>query len=453
MASQGILNTRDYDLKSLTLLTSNGVIDFRYIMNEISYHEDLFGGVISGYVMVTESSSYSEFLSFNGNEFLLLTFAKYDDPSLTITKKFRVYKMDNRKLSGNMRTETYTLQFCSEELLLSEQYKIGKSYPNQQISQVIKDICTNHLGISTSRLRIDETYGNYSFVIPNLKPLDAINWLSTYARTADGYNGSTFNGADMIFYENKNGFNFKSLQTLTDGNDVVVYNTYSYDPKNTEQNNLTEEVYNVTTYEILDSYDTLNAINSGMFANQLLSVDILTRKRMTTNFDYEKYWNDSSTGGLNHYPVTNNYQNRFGKKLNETSQATLKLVFSNFDEANNAVVQANPGSVAPNIFAETYIPYRTAQLALANYTRLKISLPGDPNLTIGSVIKFNLLSNDPSGKELNLYYSGFYLVTAVRHMITQKDYKTVLEIAKESVPNKFTNIPTDSPIWKSVVGG
>jgi len=448
LASTGILNPRDYDLTNVTLLTSTGVIDVRYIMNEISYHEDLFGGVVSGYVMVTESNSYAELLGLNGNEFLLLTFAKYDNPDDTINKKFRVYKMDKRKLAANMSTEVYTLQFCSEELIVSEQYKLSKSYPNMPVSDVIRDICTNSLGISENRLQIDDTYGTYSFLVPNLKPLDAINWLSNYARPAPPWPG-----ADMLFYEDKDGFKFKSLQVLTDGPDVNIYNTYSYDPKNTEQGNLTEEVYNVTTYEILNSYDTLNAVNTGMFANQLISVDILTRKKITTNFDYLQYWNDPDTGGLNDYPVTNNYVNRKGQKMNEASQSTLKLVFSNFDEANNEVVQANPGSVAQNIFAETYIPYRTAQLALANYTRVKISVPGDPLLTVGTVIEFELLSKDPSSKELDLFYSGNYLVTAVRHMITQNDFKTVLEVAKESVPHQYPDINDGSITWSNIVSG
>jgi len=455
MSAAGILNTRDYELKSLTLLTALGTIELRLIMNEISYHEDLFGGVVSGYVMITESNSYAELLGLNGNEFLVMIFGKYDDPNNIITKKFRVYKIDKRKLAANMYTEVYTLQFCSEELLMSEQYKISKSYPNQTVQEVITDICTSKypgtpgLGIDPSRLQIDPTYGTYSFIIPNLKPLDAINWLSIYARP----DSPQYPGSDMVFYEDRDGFKFKSLQTLTDGRNVVVYNKYRYDPKNTNEGDLTEEVFNVTTYEILDSYDTLEAINSGMFANQLISVDILTRKSITTNFDYRQYWNNPVTGGLNDYPLTNNFKNRAGQKLNETSQAKLKLVFSNFDDANNAVVQSHPGSVAQNIYAETYIPYRTAQLALANYTRVKISVPGDPLLTVGKVIQFDLLSKNPAIKEPDLYYSGNYLVTGVRHMITQNDFKTVLEIAKESLPNQLPDIQDDSTSWTSVVNG
>jgi hypothetical protein len=452
----GILNTRDYNLDSLILLTSVGAVELRYIMNEISYHEDLFGGVVSGYVMVTESSAYAELLALNGNEFLILTFSKYNGADVQIKKVFRAYKMDKRKLVANMATEAYCIQFCSEELLLSEQYKISKSYPNQTIDTIITDICTSSypstpgLGINPDKLQIDPTYGVYNFIIPNLKPLDAINWLSTYARPADG-NGGFYPGADMVFYEDRDGFKFRSLQALMDSEDV--YNTYSYDPKNTNERNLQEEVYNVTTYEILNSYDTLGAINSGMFANQLLSVDILTRRRISTNFDYLSYYKDPSSGSLNDYPVINNYKNRSGQQLNEASQSVLKLIFCNFDDANNAIVQANPGSVAPNIYAETYIPYRTAQLALANYTRLKISIPGDPEVTVGDIIEFELISKDPavSGKQLDLFYSGYYLVTAVRHMITQNDFKTVLEVAKESVPNQYPDISNDTTTWSNVV--
>jgi len=452
----GIFNTRDYNLSRLEILTPVGVIDLRYIMNELSYHEDLFGNVVSGYVMVTESNAYSELLSLTGNEFLVMEFSKTKDLTDKITKTFRAYSLGKRKLSGNMTTESYNINFCSEELLLSEQYKVSKAYSNQTIDTIITDICNMNpgLNISSKKLNpanINKSYGTYSFVIPNLKPFDAINWLSVYARPLpeDG------TGSDMLFYENKDGFNFKSLQTLT-GPNAVVHNRYRYDPKNlyapTDGDyDLTEEVYNVTTYEFLDSYDSLKSINSGMFANQLISVDILTRKKITTDFNYLEYWNDTNTHGLNNNPITNAYKNRNGDAVNETSQAMLKMVFSNFDDANAQITQNNPGSIAPNIFAETYIPHRTAQLALASHTRMKISVPGDPVLTVGEVIYFELLSRNPSNITKDLYYSGYYLITAVRHMITENDYKTVLEIAKESSPTRYPDPPSNSPTWTEIV--
>ena len=95
--------------------------------------------------------------------------------------------------------------------------------------------------------------------------------------------------------------------------------------------------------------------------------------------------------------------------------------------------------VGPDIFAETFIPHRSAQLALANYIRIKISVPGDPALTVGLTLNFSLLSLNPNSKTPDAFYSGKYLITAVRHMITMNEYKTVLELAKESVPTKYAS--------------
>jgi hypothetical protein len=64
-------------------------------------------------------------------------------------------------------------------------------------------------------------------------------------------------------------------------------------------------------------------------------------------------------------------------------------------------------------------------------------VPGDPALTVGQTLNFSLLSLTPESKKADSYYSGKYLITAVRHMITMNEYKTVLELAKDSVPTKY----------------
>jgi hypothetical protein len=421
-----IRNTKDFDLQTLTLVTSTGLIDLRFLMVELSYNEDLFNNSVTGYLMIAETSGLIEKLSLMGTEFLRLILKKQSDNSFIIDKTFRIYKAGKRKLGGTMESESYCLYFCSEEMMLSEQYKINKSYPNTKISDIVKDICTNYLKIPESKLEIDETYGPYDFIIPYLKPFDAINWLSTYARPVGNIPGS-----DMVFFQNKDKFLYKSLQSLIYAN---PYDSYRYDPKNTvkvHDTDMSEQMTNAITYEILDSFDTLNATNSGMFANKLISVDILTRSKKITKFNYDEYKNEAND--LNPYGLNNGYTNRFGDMMTDTSEACLKLVFSNFDDAK-VVGQAN---TAHNIWAETYIPYRTAQIQLANYHRLRLSVPGDPNLTVGSVIEFNLLSRDPLNKEPEMYYSGNYLVTATRHMISTTSYKTVIEIAKGSVPSPF----------------
>ena len=441
LTKPGIIYPNDYTLINLTLLTSVITFDVKNILVELSYNEDLFNNTASGYLMVVDSTGFIEKLQMNGNEFIRMTFGKADNSTNIIDKTFRIFKVAKRTPEGEGNTETYSLYFCSEELLLSEQYKISKSYKGKDIAYDIKDILINFLKVPSKKIaNIEATTGIYDFIVPNIKPFDAINWLSTYARPA-----SNNPGADMIFYEDKFGYNFRSLQSLFK---QPVYNEYGFNPKNVNEKvqTLTQKMYNVLTYEIMDSFDTLGAINSGIFANRLLSVDPLLRRYKMTDFDYGAY---AKAPAMNNYAITNNYLNRFGDGLNQTPQSVYKLVFSNYNQTDSALVKSNPGSVGHDIFAETYIPWRTAQLPLANYTRIKISVPGDTALTVGRVITFNLLSKDPVKKEPDDFYSGNYLVTAVRHLLTVHTYRTVLELAKGSSVTQYSSVDNNSTIWKN----
>ena len=452
--TQGIRYARDYAIESLTLLSATFALDVKNIMIELSYNEDLFNNVASGYLMVTDAMGYIEVLELTGNEFLRMTFSKTANDSSIIDKIFRVYKVAKRELVNNMNTESYCLYFTSEETILNEQHKVCRAYPGQLITDNIIDILRQDLKVPSNKLNpanFETTYGRYDFVIPNIKPFDAINWMSIYARPSDNNPGS-----DMLMFENKFGFNFKSLQSLLDTSKNKIYNYYTYNPKNMSSVDIMGDALNVTTYEIMNSYDSLGAINSGIFANRLLSIDILSRTKKITDFDYSNYNGKLGAKKLNEYNISNNFTNRYGEGMNDTPQAVFKMVFSNFGQKKLPYVkEQGDTAVANDIYAETYIPYRTAQLALSNYTRLKISLPGDSSLTVGMNISFDLLSLNPdkTKKARDPYYSGNYLVTGVRHMITMQEYKTILEICKESVTRPYSSPDNESVVWSNTVKG
>ncbi len=441
----GIKNSKDYALTNLTLLTSVGSLDLKNTFEEISYNEDLFNNSLSGYVYIIESSGLIETAAMNGTEFLRLTFSKFGDSNNQIDKLFRVYKVGKRKLEGTMYKESYVLYFCSEELLLSEQYKISKRYRDSLISDIVSDVLTNYLKVpSNKKGTIETTYGKYDFIIPTLKPFDAINFVTSYARP-----NPQNPGADMLFYEDKNGFQYRSLQSLMK---QTSYYTYTYKPKNINSGDLNTDAHNVLTYEFLDSFDTLNGITSGTFANQLISLNVLTRTKKVTNFDYTVYQQQAKL--LNSYGIIDNSTNRNGDNLGQASQSMLKLIFSNFDSGSNSYVAGVPGASGNDIYAETFIPYRTAQLALANYTRLRISVPGDCNLTVGRVLTFNLSSrNLKNNGALDKYYSGNYFITGVRHLIDLTSFRTILEITKESVPTAYPANNNKSALWNNTVKG
>jgi hypothetical protein len=436
----GVFYPQDFSLQKLDFINSSGQrFSMQKLLVEMSYYEDIYSFCVSGSITLRDAQGFIELFQLSGNEYMEINFGKVKDATNTDDQIFHVYKIGKRIATGNMNDEFYTLYFCSEELYLSEQLKISKSYMGQKISNIVKSILTNTLKTKSTKINIiEETTGVYDFIIPRFKPLETISWISTYARPTTG------NGCDMLFYENRYGFNFRSLQSIYKD---PVYASYRYQQKNLskELEQIEDKITSVLDYEFVKAYDVLNDTNSGAFANQLISLDPVTRKSNITNFDYAKYQKES--GSLNGSGVLNPSPNRLGTTPNQNYTAVTKVAIGNSNQGLTPYIKQVPGSVAKDIYLETYIPNRTAQLSLANYTVLKLVIPGDPGITAGAVINFELLSLKPTSttKEADKFYSGKYLVSAVRHIINDSgSYTTILEIAKDSSDNTYAGTNNSS---------
>jgi hypothetical protein len=225
----GAIYSQDFSLNTLNILTAAGQkFEMRKLLVEFSFYEDLYSFCVSGHLTLKDGQGFIESLQLQGNEFIEIDFGKIKDASNDTTSIYRLYKVGDRVATGNLNVEFYTLYFCSEELLISEQKKISKSLSGQTISQSISKILKEDLGVK--KAYIEETSGVYNLVVPSLKPFETISWLSTYARPA--ITGAF--GADMLFFETKYGYNFRSIQSMMRQN---VYATYKY-----QQTNLPNEV-------------------------------------------------------------------------------------------------------------------------------------------------------------------------------------------------------------------
>jgi hypothetical protein len=457
--TQYIRYPTDYNLKQLSLFTSmqgtNSIVDLAPFMIELNLYEDIYSSTISGEVVLQDSLGLISNYLLNGTEFVQVQLQKTAKDNVFISRNYRVYKISKRQISDSNQYEVYVLNFISEEFILSEQYRLSKSAKGKQINDIIADILTNYLK-TKKKTYIDTTKGVYDFILPNKKLFETINWLSTYALPIDGI------GADMLFYENSQGYHFHSLQSLFQSK---IFQTYKFDPKNILNTNMNgkieiqEQLTNVFDFEMLDFFDTLTATSNGTFANKVIAIDPLLRKYDETTgiFNYNNY----NGKKLNSNPLINGYQNRLGGNLYSSQpvspsgleMGTLRMSPSNANVKKNSYVSQNPNSinsVANDIMLEVYLPNRVSQLALANYMRIKITIAGDPILTAGSVVTFNTYGINPvtysqtgSQRTPDPLYSGNYLVTAVRHIIKNNGYITVLEMCKDSVATSYSTNNSD----------
>lgn len=436
----------DYEIVNISLIvpTIGTPVDIKGYMVELNVYEDIFGDSVTGSVIISDGLGLLADLQMNGTEFIRVEFRKNTQDDVgSIKRTFRIYKVSDRYLAPGNNFENYTINFCSEELMISEKYRISKSYKSKTISQMISDILKNYLKVgSTKKVSVEPTTGTFDFVLPNKKIFETINWLSTYGMS------SSSPGNDMIFFENVDGYWFKSLQTLYKQSPYI---TYYYNPKNVSAD-MQQKFTNIISMDVLDSFDTLRANYTGTFANRVISIDPLTRKSTITDFDYNKYFGSSTK--LNKYPVTNQYKDRIGDKSfeappNNLQAGVCRVMVANANQRNFSYIKNRPTAVCSDYSVEKTVPYRAAQLSLANFSRMKIVVPGNAKLAVGMTMNIvvpkmspisQTASNQQAQRDADPYLSGKYLVTAVRHMINLENYVTVVEICKDSNQGQISGV-------------
>jgi hypothetical protein len=113
--SPGVVYPQDFSLKTLNFLTASGQrIELKKLMVELSYYEDIYNFVTSGYITILDAQGFIELMRITGNEYIEVNFGKVKDGKNSNDQIFRIYKSSNRKPSGNQNSEMYTLYFCSE---------------------------------------------------------------------------------------------------------------------------------------------------------------------------------------------------------------------------------------------------------------------------------------------------------------------------------------------------
>jgi hypothetical protein len=467
-----VSSQNDYTSQTVTGLTVNKCLitsaaasmEFKNAVVEFAYFEDIFTNTVHGTLLINDSSAFPNILSWCGEERLDLEISKPGIEDSAFSGTFRIYNISRRHLTKD-DNENYLVNFCSEQLVLSEKSRVCKTYTNTKVSDIVKDIAFNYLNITASEFpdsNIEETFGNVTITIPNMKPFEAINWLCTMAIVGDtkfGNHSGPDGGASYLFWRNRNGYNFRSLLSIFNTSNINSPYTstymhplankrnfigYWYGIKNidTPQGSTIFDPYSqIISYEVLNSYDALESQQRGMFCNRTITVDYITRLYQNNDFDYNNYFNNflkqkvDLYKTLNTLPVVSNATDGFGKSENQYPEGTIKVYTSTTAQANNQYVQQNSPNISAN-YVENTIPYRLAQLSLIGVNRIKMAIPGDPYITVGKLIDVYIpqTGTDKNGNKINdRFLTGTYLITCVRHALDQEnEFKTIIEITKDA---------------------
>ena len=408
-------------------------LSIRSLVQEVSIYESLDGKFLSGDMTLLDATNAIQTLPITGFErveFFLRTPGtdKGFDFSVATGHPMFVYALQNRT-GANPRSQLYTLKFISIEAIRNHQTRVSQAFTGN-IDQMVTDICYNYLKTKKD-LIVEDTKSNHKFVIPRLKPTMAIEHLRKNAQSLH-YENSGF-----LFFENGDGFNFKSYEGLfckKDGSPRPTKAHYSPKIKNIGEDPI-YALQSVENFTILKQFDTLNNTANGVYASRLITHDLYNKTFSETDFDYNKEYSKQ-----NHLE-----QDDRGDKRSDNGI----LPYFNYDAGetfgtkNEGVIyyQSETSKVhdtheLPD--SKNILQKRVSQHIAVNSLVIEITAPGTTELRVGDVINFTLPKYAPNSKndthDNDKYLSGRYLISAARHHVStlNKRHTLALELIKDS---------------------
>ena len=425
-----------FSLNELAIVTKTGKLDISKLFQELNIFDSILSPVMTGAVVIIDSIGLSAKLLFDGSEVLLVNIGKdTDSESFRLKKAFRIYRQTNRA-TIEQNSETYTLEFVSDEFIFSEQQKINQSYKTTY-SETAKKILVNYLKTPEQKLRgvFQATTGIRDIVIPNLRPLEAIEWCAK--RSIDQKRSPNY-----VFFENNLGYNFASLSYLLSADYLFKI---KFPAKNLEETNAAQDLLSPRHFEVVNQSDKLKTTREGVAAGTFIGFDPLTRTIQNKRIGFEDHYNSMEHG--NDTANFSQSKNRGGEKATEAYDARKALsIFGANRKNSNYIKKYDPTSISKVETQEDFVFTRKAIFANLMNKRIKLVMPGNFQLTSGFNLNVRVpdFSKKESGSENeDRSLSGKYLIIAARHVIKYDMHETILELATTSNETDF--IPQSAP--------
>ena len=387
------------------------------------YFEDILSPCVTAIAQLMNSSSLFNILPIRGGEKVTISvdtaFGEF------VLDDLYVYKVSN--LDAQHSNEMFTLNLVSREGLTNETSRCETIYRGNLQTTVTK-ILKNDLKTKKYKSEnIEGTSNDYSFIGNNRKPFHVLTWLGPKAVPANGQNSGTSGEeargtAGFLFYENKDGFNFRSIDSLVSSTKIQ---TNSADKENIPyylftqviEENQTKTNFNILNYNYEKNIDLMKALRVGMYVNKTYFYDLYSN-----TLDIYKYkvkdQVKSKLGGAESIAVSDEFGDSISRIMVRTSdRGALKT----------------DGSVSDKLRSGADMAMSYSRYNLLFTQALNMVVPCNVNLKVGGIIhaefpRIDRSTNMTSDEE----QSGYYLVKELRHHFEGGQMVTSLRLIRDS---------------------
>lgn len=483
-----------YSIESIMLCNHNGrITDINPIVTDFSITESIYHAGLMLSLNVKDVVNLMEEFQLTGHETITVNLSrktyrsnnssssKIDIDNQTLSHLFYISeyplygKLDNR-------VQVYTLRGVSKHIFMSKFKRISRSFSGS-IKTFVYDVLQKDLEISADDIEMTEEQAEpIKFIIPNLNPIDAIQW--ALRRAYDSH------GAPFYCYETLGGkIKIDSHTDFNKRSNEKAYREYK-EGKFFSHPPGTLEDYDERRSRILDLSSDIRMSKllsgaNGAYASKSIYVDIATKSIVTTEFDYSKEF--AKMPKIGNYPTLSQgfqpedikaakpytpdqsffQKSSVGKSLSDFKNSKINYISLNTSAfadvkiknvpTKNAItgIFFNKKTITPNNPKNYHETTKSSKINIAQSVTENLEtvihdfdVAGDFYLNSGKIILLKIApAEDPNSQKkgsrallgtptADQFFSGNYLVTAVIHNFGE-DYFSSIRVKTDSFSNNF----------------
>lgn len=420
------LKAGDVHIADLTLVCDSGIrMSLIPQFVELNIYESLFTNFTTGTLIVRDGLNLIDKLPIAGNERLVITFisAGRETP---YTGEFQVYGISDRIVTKESE-QVYHINFICPLAISNRLTRVSHSYSDTP-DAIVRDIFNATFGRipTTDKRSLNQLVVNESIpfqmkaVIPNKTAVDAINWIASHAYTIDPASPNAF-VPDLMFYQTREGFHFASLSSLAKQPVRAVYNRSNANYRRGAELDVSRELSIVQNIYFEKSWHKVRQLDYGLHASTLISVDPLFQTVKQHRFSYLEYFNQTSHIYPN--PLEQARPDRDGLILSDSEGRTDYVV-----PEQAMSIYGDDRKEYPKFFLQ-----RKSILEAYNTNVIQLIVPGDSDRTVGEKVYFKFPSAEAQSIEEteDKYFSGEYVITSLRHVVTPRNYQVVMNVSRD----------------------
>ena len=320
--------------------------------------------------------------------------------------------------------ELFTLNLISREAITNETIRVGKKFPSsQKISDSVGDICKNYLS-SDKLYDVDETQNPYGFYGNMRKPFTVLTMLAS--KSVPGNVSGKDATAGYFFFETKQGFRFKSIDSLI--RTPPYPEKYVYAPGIIDTDDTTKD-FKILEFKTTRNQNLIENLERGAYCSNRTYLNPLTFEYTPTTqkiFKLEDYSGKIENLGEDIDVVL--------PSLSANDNRTLASVPSRYicgilDIGTTDTKVSQEGNADPaKIHSQAMMRYNTLFTQI-----LTMTIPLNTNLTAGDILNCEFPRIDQQErKEPDEVQSGLYLVKKLTHFFDSKGSYTKLQLVRDT---------------------